>query len=324
MPGTKFADMVIVPEKFTAYVNERTTKVSALVKSGIAVPDERVAGLINGTPLGGNMIQMPFYKPLAGDDEIFGEDTMTPDGIKTANERATLLIRQKAWSATDLAKVKGGSDPMAAIGNYISDWWIEKEQAIFLSVLKGLFGTGGALATNHLLDISTLSGANAVIGVNAALDTKQLMGDAANKLGIVVMHSATYTKLQKNQDITTQYDSDLKVEIEYYLGYRVIVDDTMPVNAGVYDTMFVGQGAFARQEGAPIGLIGTETDRDILASKDVLVNRKAFVLHPNGVSFTGSFTTAYAANSDLETATNWKVVADLKNIPIVCLRHKIA
>ena len=56
----------------------------------------------------------------------------------------------------------------------------------------------------------------------------------------------------------------------------------------------------------------------------MLVNRKAFVLHPNGVSFTGSFTTAYAANSDLEIAINWKAVADLKNIPIVCLRHKIA
>ena len=64
MPGTTFANMVIVPEKFTEYVNEQTTKVSALVKSGIATPDDRVTALINGTPLGGNMIQMPFYKPL--------------------------------------------------------------------------------------------------------------------------------------------------------------------------------------------------------------------------------------------------------------------
>ena len=324
MPGTTFANMVIVPEKFTEYVNEQTTKVSALVKSGIATPDDRVTALINGTPLGGNMIQMPFYKPLEGDDEIFGETAMTPDGIHTASDRATLLIRQKAWSATDLAKVKGGSDPMAAITNYLADWWVQKEQAIFLSTLKGLFGTGGVLAIDHLFDISSASGAGAVIGVNAALDAKQLMGDAANKLGVVVMHSATYTKLQKNQEITTQYDSDLKVEIDFYLGYRVIVDDTMPVNAGVYDTMFVGKGAFTRQEGAPTGLIGTETDRDILKSEDVLVNRKAFVLHPNGVSFIGTPSAAYATNDDLEVASNWNVVADLKNIPIVCLRHKIA
>ena len=71
-------------------------------------------------------------------------------------------------------------------------------------------------------------------------------------------------------------------------------------------------------------MIGTETDRDILKSEDVLVNRKAFVLHPNGVSFIGTPSAAYATNADLEVATNWKVVADLKNIPIVCLRHKIA
>lgn len=80
MAITKFADMVIVPEHFTTYVNERTTEKSALVQSGAATPDARVAQVINGTPLGGNMITMPFYKPLSGDDEIFGEDALTPFG----------------------------------------------------------------------------------------------------------------------------------------------------------------------------------------------------------------------------------------------------
>ena len=204
MAITKFADMVIVPEHFTTYVNERTTEKSALVQSGAATPDARVAQVINGTPLGGNMITMPFYKPLSGDDEIFGEDALTPDGVQTGNERATLLIRQKAWGATDLARVKGGSDPMAAIMNMVSDWWLEREQAIFINVLKGLFGASGALATKHLLDISTQSGADAVIGVDATLDAKNLMGDAYDKITAVAMHSATYTKLQKQQKIETE------------------------------------------------------------------------------------------------------------------------
>ena len=323
MAITKFADMVIVPEHFTTYVNERTTEKSALVQSGAATPDARVAQVINGTPLGGNMITMPFYKPLSGDDEIFGEDALTPDGVQTGSERATLLIRQKAWGTTDLARVKGGSDPMAAIMNMVSDWWLEREQAIFISVLKGLFGASGALATNHMLDISTQSGAAAVIGVDATLDAKDLMGDAYKKITAIAMHSATFTKLQKQQKIETVYSSDLKVDIDTYLGYRVIVDDSMPVNSGVYDTYLIGAGAFTRDSGTPDGLISTETDRDKLKAEDFLINRKAFVLHPNGVSFKGTPTKAYATNQDLETASNWQLVKDAKNVPIVCLRHKV-
>nr|DAT22496.1 MAG TPA: major capsid protein [Caudoviricetes sp.] len=323
MAITKFADMVIVPEHFTTYVNERTTEKSALVQSGVATPDARVAQVINGTPLGGNMVVMPFYKPLSGDDEVFGEDALTPDGVQPGNERATLLIRQKSWGTTDLARVKGGSDPMAAIMGMVSDWWLEREQAVFISVLKGLFGASGALATKHLLDISTQSGADAVIGVDATLDAKNLMGDAYDKITAVAMHSATYTKLQKQQKIETEYSSDLKVKIDTYLGYRVIVDDSLPVNSGVYDTYLIGAGAFTRDSGAPSGLISTETDRDKLKAEDFLINRKAFVLHPNGVSFTGNPTKAYATNDDLATASNWQLVKDAKNVPIVCLRHKI-
>lgn len=324
MAGTVFADMQIVPEKLTQYTIERTTAKSALVQSGIATANPEVATVINGTPSGGNMVQMPFYKPLDGDDDIFDESTMTPTGVTTSNERATLLIRQHAWSSTDLARVKGGDDPMAAIGNLLSDWWLRKEQAIFISVLKGLFATGGALATGHLLDVSGGTGDAALISVDTTLDAKQLMGDAFDKIAAIVMHSATYTKLQKNQDIETVFDSDLKVKIDTYLGYRVIVDDDMPVNSGVYDTILVGNGAFTRENGTPAGLIGTETDRDSLASKDYLINRRAFVLHPNGVSFIGTPAGAYATNTELATAKNWKAVKELKNIPIVCLRHKLA
>nr|DAK29705.1 MAG TPA: major capsid protein [Caudoviricetes sp.] len=323
MAITKFANMVVVPEHFTTYVNERTTEKSALVQSGVAAPDARVAQLINSTPQGGNMIMMPFYKPLSGDDEIFGEDALTPDGVQTGNERATLLIRQKSWGTTDLARVKGGSDPMAAIMNMVSDWWLEREQAVFISVLKGLFDASGALATTHLLDISTQSGAAAVIGVDATLDAKNLMGDAYKKITAIAMHSATFTKLQKQQKIETVYSSDLKVNIDTYLGYRVIVDDSLPANSGVYDTYLIGAGAFTRDSGAPDGLISTETDRDKLKAEDFLINRKAFVLHPNGVAFKGTPTKAYATNEDLETASNWELVKNAKNVPIVCLRHKI-
>lgn len=323
MAITSIADMQIVPNKFTEYTLQRTTEKSALVRSGITVADPRVGLLINGTPKGGNLIQMPFYNPLTGEDEVFGEEAVGVENVTTGSEFATLLVRQKAWGDTDLSKVFGGSDPMAAIGDLVADWWVIREQAIMMSILKGLFATDGALKA-HLLDVSA-DGTDNTIGVDTTLDAKNLMGDAADKLGVVFMHSATYTSLQKKQQITTEYSSDLKVKIDYYLGYEVIVDDGMPVTGGVYDTFFVGKGAFSRNDGMPQGLVGYETDRDKLTATNYLINRRALVLHPLGVSWKSdaALEKKYANNAELATAANWHLAVDHKKVPIVCLRHKI-
>lgn len=326
MAITSIADMQIVPNKFTEYTLHRTTEKSMLVKSGITTGDARVSQLINGTPKGGNLVQMPFYNPLTGEDEVFGEETLQADNITTGSEYATLLVRQKAWGDTDLSKVFGGDDPMAAISNLVADWWNIREQAMMTSILSALFKKDTGALSVHTLDISANSGTDAVINVDATLDAKNLMGDAFDKLGVVFMHSATYTKLQKNQQINTEYDSDLKVKIDYYLGYQVIVDDGMPVTGGVYDTYFVGKGAIIREDGMPAGLVGYETDRDSLSATNYLINRRALVLHPLGVSWNNNAVLAkkYASNTELAKAENWTLVADHKNVPIVCLRHKLA
>lgn len=327
MPVTTIADLQIVPSKFSAYILERTTEKSTLVKSGVTTEDPTVSQVINGTPKGGNIITMPFYKPLTGEDEVFGEEEVEVDKVGTDNEIATLLIRQRAWGDTDLSRVFGGTDPLAAIGDLASDWWITREQAVMLSTLKGVLDpTKGALKS-HVLDVSGVAGSDCIIGVDNTLDAKQLMGDAADKLGLVFMHSATFTRLQKQQKIDSEYDSDLKIKIDYYLGYRVIIDDGMPVTGGVYDTYFLGKNVFARNDGMPTGLIGVETDRNKRKSENILINRRALVMHPLGLSWKADATLTggkkYASNADLEKAANWTLKKDHKNIPIVCLRHKI-
>lgn len=324
---TTIDDLQIVPSKFTDYVIEESTKKNTLVNSGVAVAVPQVSELINGTPRGGNMVTIPFYKPLEGEDEVFSEDEMTPGKVETGADDATLLIRQKAWGDTDLARVLGGTDPLAAIASMLGDYWNEREQTIALSVLAGLFDGNSAALKSHILDVSAAEGTDAIIGVDNTLDAKQLMGDAADKLGVVFMHSATYTQLQKQQKIETEYDSDLKIKIDYYLGYRVIVDDDMPVSGGVYTTYFLGKGAFARNDGMPQGLVGVEKYRKALASASGLINRRAFVLHPMGVQFKkpANFTgnKPYAANADLAKAANWGLVKNHKNVPIVALKHKL-
>lgn len=363
---TTYSSMVVVPNKFSQYTLDRTTALSTLVRSGIATPDATVAQLINGTPQGGRFITLPHYNALSGDDDVFSETALEVSNVTTDAANATLLMRQKAWGATDLAHVLGGSDPMAAIGNLVSDWWLEKEQAIYLSILKGVLDpTNGALK-DHVNNISGGTGTAANISVGAALDTKQTLGDHYNSLGVVFMHSATYTQLQKNQDIATEYDATLQIKIDTYLGYRVIVDDGLPyyswtkdntngtvtitadnlaqyqahcldtlvatdkvkaIANPIYDTYFVGQGAFIRQDGSPAGFIGTETDRDKLAAKDVLINRRCFIVHPRGLSWNTAATYPsgiyYPTNAMLATPGNWSLKTDHKKVPIAALRHKL-
>ena len=102
----------------------------------------------------------------------------------------------------------------------------------------------------------------------------------------------------------------------------------MPAADGVYDTYFMGAGAFIRQDGTPAGFIGTETDRDKIGAKDYLINRWCQVIHPRGLSWVSDGTylnteNKYPANADLEVAANWNLVVDHKKVPMACLRHKL-
>ncbi len=331
MAVTTIADMQIVPSKFAEYVADRTTAKNTFINAGIATPDATVRQLINGTPKGGRFIELPMWNPLEGKPTVFGEATIEFDNITTKAARATLMIWQKGWGDTDLAHVLGGADPLAAIATLMSDWRNTCEQGIYLSILKGLFDTTSGALKDHVNDISGAADAAANISSAATLDTKQLLGDHYDALGMVFMHSATYTYLQKNDMIarTPVFNpAGDTVEINTYLGYPIKVDDAMPVNEGVYDTYFIGKGAFIREEGMPIGLIGVEKDRDSATATDYLINRWCQIIHPRGMSWVndGTYTEPthkYPDYVDLEKPENWALTVDHKKVALACLRHKV-
>ena len=330
---TTIASMVTIPEHFSQYVVDRTTELNMFINSGIASPDARVAQLINGTPEGGRFIYLPSFNPLSGEDEVFGEDDVSIGGIDTKEAKATLLIRQKAWGSTDLAQIMSGADPMGAIAQLLADWRNTQEQKVYLSILKGLFDKENGALKAHVNDISAGAGEAAYISNGATLDTKQLLGDHYTALGMVFMHSAVYTYLQKQGMITRTpiFDpSKSPIEMEDYLGYKIKVDDSMPVDVenGVYDTYFLGKNSFIRQDGSPSGFVATETDRDKLGAKDIFIHRWCQIITPRGLSWKSDGTYAneknkYPANVDLATPTNWELATDHKKVALACLKHKI-
>lgn len=314
MAVTKIAD-VIVPEIFTPYVIERTAEKSRILQSGIAIANPKLNELVTA---GGLTMNMPFWQDLAGDDEVLSDQNpLTPGKIGADKDIAALLMRGKAWGANDLAGALAGDDPMAAIADRVSDYWARKEQKVLVSVLAGVFAAESM--KNHVLDRSEVAISGTVV-----LDGKQLLGDSAENLQAIMMHSAVYTELQKQNLIEFVPASDGKVMIPKYLTYDVIVDDGMPKNGDVYTTYLFARGSIGRGEGTPVSLVSTETDRDSLAGEDYLINRRAFVMHPMGVKWIGNPEGTTPTNAELATGTNWQRVYEDKNIGMVAIKHKIA
>jgi len=315
MASVKISD-IIVPIVFNKYVIQETNRLDAFVQSGIIQTDAQLDALALS---GGTTINMPYFNDLTGDSEELSDSSpLGVNAITTGQDVARLHMRGKAWGVNDLAQALSGADPMAVIASKVAKFWVGERSKILFKSLQGIATT----ASTNVSDISGLVGDLAVISGSTVLDAKQLLGDNASKLTGIGMHSAVFTKLQKENLIIYTTTSDGNIAFPTYLGYKVIVDDACPVTAGVYTTYLFGEGAFGLGNGsAPVP---TETDRDKLAGEDILINRQHFVLHPRGIKWVDAIVAGKTPTfAEIATAGNWTKVYDTKNIRIVILKHKI-
>lgn len=318
MAKTQIAD-VIVPDVFQKYVIKRTPELSAIFSSGIVQRTPEFDSLASGE---GRTVNMPFWNDLTGDDEVLSDtDALTPEKITADQDIAVKLMRGKAWSTNDLAAALAGDDPMAAIGDLVAVYWGRRYQTALLNLLKGIFASASMSGNVH--DISALVDDAALISGATFVDATQKLGDAKEKLTGIIMHSAVSSYLAKNDLIATEKDSEGKVTVKYFMGKRVIEDDSLVPSTGVYTSYLFGAGAIAYGEGKPKAPV--EVGRDILAGDDILTNRRHFILHPRGVAFqSSSVAGASPSNAELATAANWDRVYENKLIRTVQFKHKIA
>lgn len=332
MATTQISD-VIVPPVFDAYVVNRTTELSALFQSGVIVTDPAVQALAAGPA---SYFDMPFFNDLTDDEANTGSDDPTeksvPKKIGTGKDAAQKFFRNQSWSSMDLTAAMLAKDPMLVIGDLVAGYWARQGVRTLIAALKGVIAANVAQDNSDMvLDISlkttgTPSDANK-IAATAVIAAKQTMGDAAEKLTAMAMHSVIYSKLQTQQLIAFIPNARGEVNIPTYLGYRVIVDDMCPVEMvngnAVYTTFLFGQGAVGYGECSPKK--ATAVTRDEAAGngegQEILTNRKHFVLHPRGVKFTRAVMAGDSpTNAELSNATNWDRVYDRKNIRFVALK----
>lgn len=307
---TKVSD-IIIPEIFNPYLIEETTKKSAFINSGIATSDPSVK-----LSEGGKTINVPMFKDIDDDDEVLADGTgLTVHNIDTAESIAVIHARGIAYGATDLSKAFSGADPLGAIGGKMGELWARKMQKVAISSLEGVFGV--AEMAESVNDQSA-----AVLTADIMADSMFLLGDAYNKITCVAMHSAVLAKLKKLELVDWVQPSELTLGFYTYMEKRVIVDDSIAPDTGVYPIYFFGAGALSYNESDVLTKI--EYERDAKLGQDALYSRRFFTMHPRGMKWKGTPAGETPTNTELATAANWELAADRKNVAIALLKVKTA
>jgi hypothetical protein len=313
---------IVTPKVYNAYMREITAELSAFVQSGIAVADERVSRNITA---GGLVVNMPFWNDLSGDEETLddGERALSTGKIEASRDMAAVHYRGRGWKVNELAAVVSGDDPLGALMARLAAWQLRQEQKMLFSTLNGIFAAGGALRNTHFFNAS-----NRNISAEVILDAKQLLGDAAGRLSVIGMHSATRTELQKQNLIKSIPNARGEIAFEQYLDYRVVVDDGVPHNSvtGVYRSYLFGTGSIGRSSGNPEHLTTFETNREAAKGNNAIYTRRADTMHPYGVKWLDVIrepNNITPTNRDLEDPRNWRLVYEPKNVALVAIDHRV-
>ena len=341
-PATQVSD-VVVPENFTAYIQQLSEQKSRLVQSGALSAN---AILDNFLATDGLTVNVPSFRDLDDDDDNVSTDDISdliklinagigaggtfadipgataltdsiPLKIETDQEIAVRLSRNQSWSSVDLAAALAGPDPLAAITGRVSNYWIRRLQSVFVATWNGVIADNTANdAGDYTNDISGGAFIDGVTNFSAEayLDAKVTMGDSMDRLTMVMCHSIVFNRMQKNNLIDFIPDARGEVSIPTFLGAEVIVDDQMPNATSVYDTWLFGAGATQLGRGTP--KVPTEVERQAAAGngggQEVLHSRLEWSMHPTGHAYVGTPANGGPGNgtgaNDLNNAASWNRV----------------
>lgn len=322
------------PLVFDGAVQEAAIEMNRFIASGIMMRDSRVDSMASGP---GNVGDLPFFKGMTNDEPNYSTAdpavSSTPAYTTGGTQKYMTAHSNKSWSAMDLARELGLQDPMGAIVNRVGKYWAVHTEKRVINSSQGILLDNIANDSSDMLNaIHTETGTAATaankISAEAVIDAAATMGDHSSDLAAIAMHSVVFTNLQKLNLIDFIPDARGEVSIPIYLGYRVIVDDSLTPRAGttdgyVYTTILFASGAVAYGSGTPE--VPSEIDRLPAAGngggQEVIYSRTTEIIHPWGFAFDGSGIAGQSATyAELAAAAQWdRVFAERKNIGIAFL-----
>lgn len=304
---------------------------TAFFQSGVVT---RNALLDSIATAAGKTAELPFWKDidatvapnLSNDNPA---SLATPDKIVQGEQLARKAFLNKGLSATDLAsEIAMGPRAMEHIRNRVDMYWMRQWQRRLIASCNGLLADNvAANSSDMVVDVAVEAIASQTASTrfnrDSFTDAVYTMGDAAESLRAIAVHSAVMKQMVKNDDIVYIPDSQGQLTIPTYMGLRVIVDDGLPVTAGTtsgfkYTSVIFGEGAFGWGDGAPLNPVEVEREasQGNGAGIETLWTRKTWLLHPFGYKNTGTPAAVSFSLAELAAAATWERVIERKNVPI--------
>ncbi len=340
MAYTRIGD-VFVPQVLSQQISaEMDTRSSALIRSGAVVNDSLMAATAAQNK--GSKLTMPQYHSFTAADKV-GNDTDPGSegttGLLTSNSRTSfevdvpMLRRVVNFDAMDLARAEANADPLGDVAAQAADQIIANQDAIVISSLAGVLADNSNDSNDMLTDISnanTTIAAKNKIQRSTVIDAVAQWGDFGNQAAALVMHSAVYYQLLKD-DTTSFRQEGEQGFVGSFMGIPVVLEDRATVIPAVtsgtavsakYTTYVLGAGAvgYSSLMGSPV------YDRNEKAGNgwggESIIVRRTDLVNPRGVSFSGS--TANVADSELVKAASWNRAFKRKNIAIAFIRSNVA
>lgn len=333
MATVQLAD-IYEPLTFEAAVDEAAVEKNRLIQSGIIVDDPRLTAMASA---GGTKGDLPFYHPLSTASEPnYSSDDPASNSVPKKMDDGKMTWRlanmNDSWSTMDLSRELALKDPLTAITAKIGQYWATQIQKRVIQSLLGILADNDANDSDDMFysvandDAGDVTDAER-ISATVILQAKQTMGDAAELLTGIAMHSVCFTHLQSLNLIDYIPDSVGVVRIPTYLGYEVFVDDAMPAVSGTnritYTSVLFGRGSIVNGQGK----VATPSELERIASsgdgggQDVIHSRRAEIIHPYGFAFDDSGIAGQSATlAELAAAAQWDRVVDRKNVPLAFLQ----
>jgi len=329
MATTRLSD-VILPEVYLSYSAIDSPEKTAFYDSGVIVANEMLNGKANE---GGDTVNLPFWNDLdstvapnlSSDDPA---SSAVPNKLTTGKQIARMAYLNQFYSNAQLASEIAGSNANQQVRNRFGTYWMRQWQKRLIASTNGILADNIANDSGDMVkSVANEDGANATatekFNLNAFVDAVYTLGDMAEDLTAIAVHSSVMAQMKKNNDIDFIPDSEGRMVIPTYQGLRVIVDDGMTVTAGAtsgfkYTSVLFGQGAFGYGNGSPTNPIAFDTEelQGDGGGVDYLGERKTWLLHPSGFADVGTPTGNSYSLAELATAGVWDRVVERKNVPL--------
>lgn len=305
----------------------------SFITSGAVFPSPFLDAIASGA---GTSANVPFFRDLTDDAEAIQVELTAPSvgNHRSATQVCTILNREIAWGSGALAAAVTGADIVGDITRQIGVAQQKRIQAAVIATLRGLYAFGSAPGTTSALstaatavagtryDISIEAGNSATsanlissAGFNLAVGLMGELGDSLVSNGAILMHPQVKASLL-NQDTTnwsTVPVSGQSAKLNTYKGIPVYLSNSLrragATNGFVFDTYLIGQGAVGLgrkpQVGDQVDAASLQYEMKPSTNEEIVYDRTRYIVHVNGVAWTGSPAGQSATNVELSTSTNW-------------------